>query len=441
MASLDNIANVSIALQSTGVSAGEFGIPLIVGPHMAWADLVKIYENYPEAEGDNLPPVMLRAVSDCFAQDPKPAQVKVGRRTVDSAIVTVSSVVNAATYTITVAGEAYSYTADSSATATEIVTGLAAAIAADTNEIITGTVVGSTLSLEWNSATVGAVVLGSRLAWGAITGDSATVSADLTAILDVDADWYGLVLAERTKAIQLSAAAWAETTEKLFNTASSEAGILVSGTTDDLFSQLRALGYNRTAAIYSANAGTEFPDAALAGRCLTIQSGSETWALKSLSGITSDNLTSTQRATVHAKGGNTFDFYQTGLTLTAPGKVMSGEWIDVIRFRDWLKDQIQVNMVTMMIGRDKVPYTDAGIQLCVNNLRATLAEGHRVGGIAPDELDATGANVPGFTITYPKAADVSSAVKATRTLALSFKARLAGAIHATTITGTLAYSL
>lgn len=441
MATLDDIASVSIALQSTGVSGGNFGTPLIVGPHMAWVDRVRAYSTYAEAAADNLPPVMLAAIGDCFGQTPKPATVKVGRRTVDSAIVTVATVVNSATYTITVAGEAYSYTADSSATATEIVTGLAAAIAADTNEIITGTVVGSTLSLEWNSATVGAVVLGDRLAWGAITGDAATVATDMAAILDADASWYGWALVERTKALQLAAAAWTETTEKLFAVASSEAGILVPSTTDDLFSQLQDGNYFRTVPIYSANADTQFPDAALIGRVLTIQSGSETWALKNLASITPDSLTTTQRNSVHAKGGNTFDFYQTGLSMTSPGKVAAGEWVDVIRFRDWLKSEIQVNLVTMMINRDKVPYTDAGIGLIVNNLRGTLTEGQRVGGIAPDELDSAGQNVPGFTITYPRSADLSSATKATRNLALSFKARLAGAIHTTDITGTLAYEL
>jgi hypothetical protein len=127
--------------------------------------------------------------------------------------------------------------------------------------------------------------------------------------------------------------------------------------------------------------------------------------------------------------------------LTNPGKVVAGEWIDVIRFRDWLKDTIQTNLTQMMINRDKVPYTDAGIQLCVNNLRKSLKNGQDVGGIAPNELDDAGETIPGFVVTFPRSSDLSANVKASRVLELGFSARLAGAIHAVEISGALAYEL
>ena len=183
------------------------------------------------------------------------------------------------------------------------------------------------------------------------------------------------------------------------------------------------------------------PDAAWAGRVFTIKPGAETWALKQLASVTPSPLTATQKQTVVNKGGNTFEFYQAQIALTNPGKVAAGEWIDVIRFRDWLKDVIQVNMAQMMINRDKVPYTDPGIQLCVNNLRKSLQEGQNVGGIAPDELDASNNTVPGFVITYPRSVELAPSIKASRVLSLGFTARLAGAIHVVEITGALAYEL
>jgi len=445
MASLDDIVNVQIALQTTGVTRGEFGVPMIVAPMMNFTERVRVYTSYAAAAADKLPPSMLTALSDCFAQTPRPKKVKVGRRSVLKAVVEVSELLNLGTYTIsTDNGETYSYTADASATAAEIVAGLAAAITADTNEKITGTVAGNTLELAYISQTdrVG-VTLGTGLAWGLISPLSAStaVADDLTAILDEDATWYGLVMTERVKATQLAAAEWTEANEKLFITATADADVLVPSTTTDLLSTLKATRYYRTAALYHTNAATEYPDAAWAGRVFTIQPGGETWALKGLSSITPSKLTSTQRQTVQNKGGNAFEFYQSDVALTAPGKVSAGEWIDVIRFRDWLKDTIQVNMTQMLINRDKVPYTDPGIQLCVSNLRKSLQEGQNVGGIAPDELDSTGATVPGFVITYPIAADLASSVKATRVLALGFTARIAGAIHAVDVTGALAYEL
>lgn len=98
-------------------------------------------------------------------------------------------------------------------------------------------------------------------------------------------------------------------------------------------------------------------------------------------------------------------------------------------------------MTQMMINRDKVPYTDQGIQLCVNNLRKSLQEGQNVGGIAPDELDADGKTVPGFVITYPRSVNIAPSIKASRVLSIGFTARLAGAIHVVEVTGALAYEL
>lgn len=444
MASLDNIVNVQIALQTTGVTRGEFGIPMIVAPLMTFTERVRVYNSYNEASEDDLPPSLLTALSDCFGQIPRPRQVKVGRRSVLTAIINVTELLPLGTYSITVGAETYSFTADASPLATEIVTGLALAITSDSNEKITATVVGSTLQIAYISqADLAGVSLSTGLGWGLISPLSAgtAVGDDLDAILDEDARWYGLVMTERVKQTQLDAAEWTEANDRLFITATDEADVLNPALATDLISVLKNTRYFRTAVMFHTNAATEYPDAAWAGRVFTIQPGGETWALKGLASVTPSPLTATQRQTVINKGGNTFEFYQTQVALTNPGKVAAGEWIDVIRFRDWLKDTIQVNMVQMMINRDKVPYTDQGIQLCVNNLRKSLQEGQKVGGIAPDELDAAGATVPGFILTFPRSVELASSIKASRILDIGFTARLAGAIHVVGVAGSLAYEL
>lgn len=442
MASLDDIVSVQIALQTAGVSRGNFGTPMIVAPLMTFPERVRVYTSYNAASEDDLPPSLLTALSDCFGQIPRPKQVKVGRRAVLKAVIEVADLIALGTYSFKVNAETYSYTADGTPTKAEIATGLALAVTSDTNEVITATAVGDTVEIAWIS-TVGSVELLTNLQWGTISplAAASAVADDLDAILDEDSAWYGLVLTERVKADQLKAAEWTEANDRLFITATDEADVLNPSLATDLISVLKNTRYFRTAVLYHTNAATEYPDAAWAGRVFTIQPGAETWALKSLASVTPSLLTSTQKQTVVNKGGNTFEFYQAQIALTNPGKVAAGEWIDVIRFRDWLKDTIQVNMVQMMINRDKVPYTDAGIQLCVNNLRKSLQEGQNVGGIAPDELDANNNTVPGFVITYPRSVELAPSIKASRTLSLGFTARLAGAIHVVEITGALAYEL
>lgn len=442
MASLDDIVSVQIALQTTGVTRGDFGTPMIVGPLLTFPERVRVYTSFQAASEEDLPPNILTALSDCFGQTPRPRQIKVGRRAVLEAVIEVTNLISLGTYSFTVNGEVYSFTAGATPTAASIVAGLAAAVAADLTPSITAVVAGNTLEVAWIGA-AGTFTLGNNLQWGLISplAGASSVSDDLTAINDEDSRWYGLVMTERVKQTQLDAAEWTEANEKLFITSTNEAAVLDPQDETDLISVLKNTRYFRSVALYHTNAATEYPDAAWAGRVFTIQPGGETWALKQLASITPSNLTSTQKQTIFNKGGNTFEFYQEQIALTNPGKVAAGEWIDVIRFRDWLKDTIQVNMTQMMINRDKVPYTDAGIQLCVNNLRKSLQEGQNVGGIAPDELDGSGNTVPGFVITFPRSADLASSIKASRVLDLSFSARLAGAIHVVNISGALAYEL
>ena len=443
MATLDDIVSVQIALQTTGVVRGDFGTPMIVAPLMTFPERVRVYTSYAAAAEDDLPPNVLTALSDCFGQIPRPRQVKVGRRAVLKGIINVANLIASGTYSLKVTGavtNTYSYTADATPTAAEIATGLALAVKNDSDEEITATAVGDTVEVAW-IGTAGAIELLNGLSWGAISPLTGATAKDLTAIADEDNSWYGLVMVERVKQTQLDAAEWTEANDKLFITATAEADVLNAGVTTDLISVLKNTRYYRTAVLYHTNAATEYPDAAWAGRVFTIKPGAETWALKSLASVTPSKLTATQKQTITKKGGNTFEFYQTQIALTAPGKVASGEWIDVIRFRDWLKDTIQTNMAQMMINRDKVPYTDAGIALCVNNLRKSLQEGQTAGGIAPDELDANNNTVPGFVITYPRSVELAPSIKASRTLSLGFTARLAGAIHMVEINGALAYEL
>jgi hypothetical protein len=445
MASLDRITRVDIALNTLAVQRGEFGIPIVVAPLLTFQERVRVYTSYDAAVDDALPPLALTALSDCFAQIPRPRQVKVGRRQVLDASITASELIALADYTITIGTTDYTYTAPGTApTASDVATGLKAEIDADLSTTVTATVSGNDLVIApIDPANFDIVTLGNYLEWSDFSPMSAAtaVADDMTAIQNEDNNWYGIVPVERDVTVIEDFAEWTETQEKLLLIASDQADILNPALDTDLFSTLKNTRYFRTAGIFHKNAATEYPDAAWAGRVFTIQPGAETWALKSLASVTPSNLSETNYQTITNKGGNTFEFYQPQLALTNPGRTFAGEWIDVIRFRDWLKDLIQTNMVQMKINRDKVPYTDEGIQLCVNNLRGSLRRGQQVGGIAPDELDAQGKTVPGFVITYPLSVEVDPADKAARVLRISFVARLAGAVHLTEITGALAYTL
>ena len=444
MGTLNDIVSVTIALNTAAVERANFGVSLIASPHASFADQVRTYTSYDAATEDNLPPILLTAISDYFAQIPHPNTLKVGRMSVASVAIAPVDAVGLAVYSVTFGTPTptvVSVTAVASPTIATICTQLASAI--NTAAIgITATATTTNVGLVFTGAVVPATKF-VKVQWDAIVPSAVAgiVATDLAAIKLADNAWYCLHMTERTSARVLAAAEYIETQEKIFITANAESGAIDSGSITDTGYLLKNSQYYRTAWAYQTNAATEFPDVAWASRVLTIAPGGETWSLKRLGSVTPDKLSSTSALNVYNKNGNTFEYYQPSLALTRPGKVAAGEWIDIIRFRDYLKDLIQTNMVMLMVNRDKVPYTDSGLQMLGNNLKASLRTGQSVGGIAPDEVDADGNKVPGFNVTVPLSSEVDDVTKASRVAYLKFNARIAGAIHVANISGALAYSL
>lgn len=180
---------------------------------------------------------------------------------------------------------------------------------------------------------------------------------------------------------------------------------------------------------------------ALAAKWLSYQSGTETSAFKTLEGVYPSKLSSSE---IKKLTDANISYFTTvgGRNVTIGGKVMAGEWADVIRFRDWLKNDMQVRVVNLFITNSKVPFTDKGIGLIENHMRAALKSGQNIGGIAEDEFDIDGNIIPGYVTTVPLASTLTDGEKSSRKITdLRFKARLAGAIHFAEIDGMLSYSL
>lgn len=249
--------------------------------------------------------------------------------------------------------------------------------------------------------------------------------------------WYGIAPAGVDESLYEDIAKWTEANEKLF-------GFTVMGLT----SPLDVNTYMRTFGIYGKKAegtGVMTPvnnvhaSVAWFCDCFTYQPGSETWALKTLSAIEPSKLTSTQRKKL--KDAN-MSYYTTygGKNITQGGKTVGGEWIDVIRFRDWLKNDMQLRLYNLLVTHPKIPYTDSGIAQVETQMLASLKQGQRQGGIAEDEFTSEGVKVPGFTVHVPRSMDLTASDKASRILkGCKFTARLAGAIHAIDLLGSLTY--
>lgn len=331
----------------------------------------------------------------------------------------------------------YTYT-NTGGTASDVVDGIAALITADTSAAVTATTSGGTLTLTGASGETFKVEVSSMLDMANATVTE-SVADMMAAIVADDNDWYGWAFVDRTQANILAAADWTEAHRKLFGTAIAEAGAMDKDITTDTGYLLMNGNYFRTHWWYHKDAATDFPECAVMARCFAILPGGETWANKKLGGVTTDNLTETQYNAIMSKNGNTFERFR-NVSITQNGKVAAGEWIDVIRFRDWLQEEMTVNIFNALVNSDKIPYTDTGIAIIENQMRAALQLGQTRGGISPTEYDEDGNENLGFTLSVPLAANISANQKATRVLEnMRFTARLAGAIHVVKIYGSLTY--
>lgn len=258
------------------------------------------------------------------------------------------------------------------------------------------------------------------------TGDADWPTA-LDAIVDENDDWYGLSITDRAQANILAVAAWTEARIKLFFTSTDESDV-IDGVASNTLEQLNTLGYDRTIYLWSGEAAAKGPEAGWAGGLLPKPPGSITWKFKEINGIAFDDLTTQQKNNVFGFKGNTYTRIA-GVDITEEGTVVSGEFIDVMRGADFIQARLQENIYFRLVNADKIPYTEQGADVIVNEIRAVLRTAVGQGILAPD---------PEFTVTRPSIADISAIDKGNRCLPdVEFEGTLAGAIHKVKIRGRL----
>lgn len=276
--------------------------------------------------------------------------------------------------------------------------------------------------------------------------DDATVPVEYEGIAETlaransEAGFYGIHLTEFKDATDVQAAiSWTEANEKMFafEYADYDACPVKN------FSFYRSFGmYTGDADGYTAEeqpAENEYAALAWMAKCFGYDPGTETWNLKELATIVPSALSSDQKKALGDMHINTFLRYG-GANCTIGGYMLSGEWIDVIRFRDWIKAEMQTRVFNVLKVNRKVPFTDNGIGLIEGAMESTLKDGQDIGGVAPTEFDADDNEIPGFKVFVPKASDLTEAERKSRKLTgCHYTARLAGAIHAVEIEGFLTF--
>ncbi|MCP4967437.1 MAG: DUF3383 domain-containing protein [bacterium] len=445
---LSDLITTSITLDTVRTARAGFGIPLIL---VAQGEAPAGFTNPTTYVGNDIPGDMVNdgwTTSDrahvmataMVTQEPRPRSVVVYERATPTAgvwQVDVDAAADDGDYTITIDGVDFTHAA-SSETATEIKDALVLLIpGASGLDITAATVDTDSLSLTADNAgqtfTITVTNANSNLTLS-VTTPSVGADSDLVALQDIDDSWYCILETTRLDYNIKTIATYAETRTKIFIAQSSDADVLTSAT-DDVLSILQDLQRLRTGFVYH-DSDAEARDTSWAGKMLPQDPGSATWAWQVVSGVPVPDpaLTSAQIANIKAKNGNWCEDIA-GRSTVLNGRTPGANFLDIVRGRDWIVVNLNLDIAEALQSADKIPMTQEGIEILrgIVEARLLLAAGQGIvtrESIVVDELliDDDGSGAP----------FVSDTVKANRgPLPITFRATVQGAVHEVAISGTL----
>lgn len=271
-----------------------------------------------------------------------------------------------------------------------------------------------------------------------------TVDTALAAIEDVNSDWYTLCIIKifrDTNTIQ-DIADYIESKRKMFLSATNDANVLVLGSTATNCHYVKNANYKRTGFIYHNDSGL-YPDLSWIGQQLPKAMGSTNWAYKTLAGIAEGALVDIpaldlSEAQKDAALDVNCNVYTTtlGASFTYFGTMgggknvdKEGEYIDIVRNIDFLQSRVEEGLLSLLLERDIVPFTNAGINMVDTRLQSLLTEYGVIQGILIEGTIQT---------SFPKRSEVSSIDRDDRKLPDGiFTAELQGGINTVIVRGTV----
>lgn len=416
----DKVVSVTLTYGATSISETQFDIPLILTGHNVTDNLVDYFTSTDAllAAGFSTSDPAYKMAKLLFDGLFKPQQVMIGKREVSTFIFT-PTVVNGATYTVTIkAGQNskdFTFVADTSATAQEIVVGLTTLINADSTyrgyftvandgTVITFTPVVGKLATVSASGLTGTVVYAND------------VSEDITAIADADNSWFWLLSDSHADLDIIDLAGYVEEHDKVYFFSSSDTAITTNAE-GNVLKRLGNMGYNNTSmALWMSTADSVFPEAAVVGSICSAQPGVTPLHGKTLVGIELEKLSTTAENYIVQQNGNIYR-KEHGTLFYRDGFMVSGFYADYIVHALWFKARVDESLFTLfkkqsMMGTG-VRATSAGLALIRQAVTANPIQVGILNGTIANEIvtsEETGQLVSlKPTVYIPSRADMTDA--------------------------------
>ena len=134
-----------------------------------------------------------------------------------------------------------------------------------------------------------------------------------------------------TDAEKEAIADYIETQSRMFYVFSDSNAATYTVATTDIFSKLKAKGYDRSFGIYTKDGvGNAMIEAAWVGRFSAEPIGSAIWIYKELDGIIADGYTPTEESYLQSKNANYYTTVEDESVVFGENKVVGGEYIDYL---------------------------------------------------------------------------------------------------------------
>lgn len=406
------IVNVAITLATRATQAANFGLPAIFckTPYPGG----RVYELSTEGlaqmvtDGFSLTGRGYGLVSSMASQQPHTSQVLVfGRAALTTSVINwtplVTTVGTVYSFDLTYKGitSTITYTVITSDTATLITTAMKAAVTASlagaagvtptgtTFMILTGGTAGEPIEISNNNPALATIL--------DVSAD-AGIATDLAAAAIGPNAFYRFVIDSYSEAENNAAAVWAEANGNRFFAQSADSTNVVDSAGTGVGHDFFVAAYNRSVVVHNGdmvkNAG-----ACLVARQAALDPGTSGYAFKQLTGPAADALTLTQIQ--NAEGKNILIYaLNNGQGHTWFGKAASGRSLRIQDAMDFLDARVREACLNVFLSNEYVPMSDAGFAQMEGAVRGVLSG-----------LQSSGVILPGFTVTVPKAASLSSGDK------------------------------
>lgn len=443
MSEIDRIVSGDIEADTTTTPREAFGVQMAMAYHTFNTDLFRDYSALPDMVADGFTSAHpgYRMVAAALMQGPRPKSVRLGRMTTP-VVHTVKLTVKTAT-----AGKLLSVTMTDAAGASHKVTRTVAGSSSLSAEATALALLLAALPGVASATGSGADITVALTAAGAVVfydslvnldyldeTPDASIDSDITQIALVDDAFYGVTIAINSKANLDKVDAWAESASPKRLFAAQTADSVETQTGNSVIgAAMKSAAYTHTLPMYHSKP-RQYMACAWLGLMLPKDAGSATFALKQLTGIDKDPLSTTQKNALDTCGLNYYVTAGSRGVTRKDGTVASGEKADIILGTDWLSNEIQVETFDLIAQADKIDFDDGGIAQVESVIRGVLDL-----GVRRNFLEAgNGDDIPAPDVQPLKVSDVDPADRADRLLSgVRWSARLRGAIHAVNYTGTL----